>query len=487
MNMREAIQKSELADLAPGLEKCFLFDVLEDQYEISGITGRVPDWLRGDYTVNGPARFERGGMRYKHWLDGDGMVCALRFSDSGVRFTNRFVGTPKLIDETAAGKFLYRGFGTAFPGDRLHRGVMLEPPSNVSVYRLGGKLLAFGEQALPLELDPDTLETFGEFDFHGKLNDVSPFAAHAKFDPVTGHMFNFGVTFAASKPSLTLYEFDAEGQLRHRSRHAMDLPHSNHDFGLSERHAVFFLSPLIMDFGLFMEAEVSVMEALRWEPERGSYLLIVPRGGSRGKDAPVLRIPAGNGYCLHLINCFEVGDVLNVDILELDAPVYGEYQAIPDLFTTVAPCRPVRFRVDMKSGQLIDRIAMAYDRTPDFPSINPSLAGQVYSDFWMLGISETGRAGRKFFNQLARGEWSQGKVTQIYQVGRGEYLGGEPVFAANPHNPHEGVVIVEHFDTNADRCEFLLFDAFDVAEGPIARLPLKHPIHPGFHASFCPA
>jgi all-trans-8'-apo-beta-carotenal 15,15'-oxygenase len=361
---------------------------------------------------------------------------------------------------------------------------MLEPPSNVSVYRVGHRLLAFGEQTLPLELDPATLETFGEFDFHGKLNDVSPFAAHAKFDPATGHMFNFGVTFAATKPTLTLYEFDGQAHLLKRSRYPIELPHSNHDFGISSNHAVFFLSPLIMDFGKFFQHGVSVMEALRWEPERGSYLLIVPRAQRTGKAVQPMRVAAGNGYCLHLINCFEQDEILTADILELDAPVYGEYQPIPNLFPTVAPCRPVRFRVDLQTGKLLERQAMAYDRTPDFPAVDPTRAGAAYSDFWMLGISEAGKPGRKFFNQLARGEWKQGQVTQIYQVGRGEYLGGEPVFAGNPGNPHEGVVIVEHFDTNEGRCEFLLFDAFDVQEGPIARLPLRKPIHPGFHASY---
>ena len=59
-------------DLAPGLERCFLFDAVEESYEITSITGKVPEWLRGDYYVNGPARFERAGQRYRHWLDGDG-------------------------------------------------------------------------------------------------------------------------------------------------------------------------------------------------------------------------------------------------------------------------------------------------------------------------------------------------------------------------------------------------------------------------------
>src|SRR3990172_6118516 len=128
-------------DLAPGLERCFLFDAVEDSYEITAITGQVPEWLRGSYYVNGPARFERAGRRYRHWLDGDGMVCSLHFQENAIRFTNRFVQTRKLKEEEAAGRFLYRGFGTAFPGDRLRRKVMLEPPMNVSVYRWAGTLL----------------------------------------------------------------------------------------------------------------------------------------------------------------------------------------------------------------------------------------------------------------------------------------------------------------------------------------------------------
>ena len=100
--------------------------------------------------------------------------------------------THKRKQEDAAGRFLFRSFGTAFRGDKLRRGIMIEPPVNVSVYPYDGRLLAFGEQTLPVALDPVTLETLGEYDFSGKLNEVSPFAAHAKFDPVTGHLFNFG-------------------------------------------------------------------------------------------------------------------------------------------------------------------------------------------------------------------------------------------------------------------------------------------------------
>lgn len=477
-------------DLAPGLERCFLFDAVEESYDITGITGRVPEWLRGAYYVNGPARFERGGRRYKHWLDGDGMVCALRFSDQGIRFTSRFIQTRKLQEEDAAGEFLFRAFGTAFPGDRLRRNLMLEPPVNVSVYPFAGTLLAFGEQTLPMELDPVTLATRGEFDFHGRLNEVSPFAAHPKLDPETGHLINFGISYSAKQPMLNVYEFDGAGNLARRSRYPIELPHSNHDFGLAGRHCVFFLSPLLMDFARFWSEGVSVMESLRWEPERGSRILIAPRGGPA---EAAFTVPAGQGYCLHLINCFEEGRMLTADILELEAPVYAEYQPIPDLFSTVLPCRPVRYRIDLETRQLAERIAMDYDRTPDFPSIDPCLVSRSYHDFWMLGISASGAGGRKFFDQLARGSWREGGASDLFQAPIGEYLAGEPVYVGNPDivgNPDlrdEGVVMIEHLNARSDEAAFLLFDAFDVKRGPIARLPLRQRLHPGFHASFLPA
>ena len=165
------------------------------------------------------------------------MVCSLHFHEEGIHFTSRFVQTRTLQDEETACKFLFRGFGTAFPGDRLRRSLMLEPPVNVSVYRFAGSLLAFGEQTLPMDLDPVTLETRGEFDFHGKLNEVSPFAAHLKFDPACGHLFNFGISYSATQPMLNVYEFDETGCQVQRSRYPLELPHSNHDFGLSSRIA----------------------------------------------------------------------------------------------------------------------------------------------------------------------------------------------------------------------------------------------------------
>jgi carotenoid cleavage dioxygenase-like enzyme len=49
------------------------------------------------------------------------------------------------------------------------------------------------------------------------------------------------------------------------------------------------------------------------------------------------------------------------------------------------------------------------------------------------------------------------------------------------------MVMIQEFEVEADRVSFLLFDAYRVAAGPLARLPLRHKTHPGFHSSFTAA
>jgi carotenoid cleavage dioxygenase-like enzyme len=154
------------------------------------------------------------------------------------------------------------------------------------------------------------------------------------------------------------------------------------------------------------------------------------------------------------------------------------------MFATEPRCRPTRYVVDLKTRKLIDRQAMTYDLCSDFPAIDNRRQAAGYNDFWFLGISKCGGEGRKFFDQLAHGSWKDGSVNDTFEFAPGEYLGGEPMFVGNPKQPDEGVVIVEHLNTATDEAAFLLFDAFAVRKGPIARLPLRQRLHPGFHSSF---
>jgi all-trans-8'-apo-beta-carotenal 15,15'-oxygenase len=468
-------------DFAPNIERAFCLDLHEESYTLEQIEGNVPDFLRGTYYLNGPARFSRQDLSYRHWLDGDGMVCALRFDDD-VHFTNRYVRSDKFLAEQEAEAPLFRAFGTSFEGDQLVRGIALATPANVSVHPWDGRLLAFGEQGLPWELDAATLATLGPYTFHGQLNAISPFSAHPRIDSHTGEMFNFGVSFSARKPQVNLYRMDARGDIVYRRRFDLDGPCSMHDFAISRQHAVFYASPYFLDMQALIQGG-TIMESLSWEPQRGSRLLVA----GRETGDLLATIPIGQNYCLHLINAFESDGRLVVDVLELDQPVYDQYQVIPDLFTNVGRGQPVRYIVDVTRGEVVERQCIDYTSAPDFAAVDSSKAMEACDDFWMLGISAAGQPGRKFFDQLVRADWGAPKHLDIYTAPEHHYLGGEPVFVGDPNNDRAGVVICQLFDAEAVHSAFAIFDAIDVSRGPQALLHLKNPVHLGFHAVFSAA
>lgn len=528
---RRAAAGAVVEDLAPGLERLFAFVPEERSYTVREVRGRLPEWLAGTCYWNGPGRFERGAQRYRHWLDGDGMVTALRFAGGGrVHLTNRFVRGTKWSAEETAGRALFRTFGTTFAGDRLVRGMALESPINVSVVPYGGSLFACGEQGLPWELDPVSLETRGAFTFGGALNPVSPFAAHAKVDAASGELHNFGLSYALDRPALHLYRFDpAGGQAAARRRVPLERPVSMHDFCLAPRHAVFHVGPYHLDLHAVVTGGRSVLEALRWEPEIGSELLIVPlaarlgpadaatAGGVDAAGTDVVRVPMGRGYCLHGIGAGEdASGRLVVDLLELDHPVYDQYQDLPDLFQTVGPGRPVRVVVDLERRMVVERREIAYDRAPDFPVTAPRLGTRAPDDAWMLGMSAAGRPGRKFFDELVHIDWrrSPGSSPAVWRAPRGHYLTGEPALALDPSHrpaavstsagsggsgnaggtagsggtgsPPPAVLVCPLFDATRGESRYLVFDALDVESGPRAEVVLEAPLPTAFHAAFAP-
>ena len=465
-------------DHAPLLERAFARVPRDASYPLEASAGAVPDYIRGSYYLNGPAGLKRGDLRYRHWLDPDGMVAALHF-DRGVRFACRFVRGTKFTSEEAAGKALYRTFGTRFEGDRLKRGIGLESPVNISVWHWNDTLLAFGEQGLPWELDQVTLETRGEYTFGGHLNAISPLSAHPYFDHQTDEMFNFGISFSARHPSLNLYRFAGDGELVFRKRLALEYPCSVHDFGLAPSHVVFYLSPYLLDVEALIGGG-TLMDSLSWQPEQGSRLLLADREtGER-----IASFGIGSSYCLHLINCFEADSRLMIDVIELERPVYDQY-TVPEFFTDVRRAQPKRYVVDAQKGELVDTITLDYRNMCDFPTIDPRRAAQETRDFWLLGISASDKPGRKFFDQVVHADWRSGDI-DIYQAPVHHYFGGEPIFLGDPDDERRGCVICQRFDAASETMAFLLFDAFDVAKGPIAVLPLREPIHLGFHASFHP-
>jgi carotenoid cleavage dioxygenase len=341
--------------------------------------------------------------------------------------------------------------------------------------------LAFGEQGLPWSIDPVTLETLEEWTFGGSLNQVSPLSAHPHFDPVTGEMVTFGVSFAATQPTLQLYRFGADGSLRRRDRVPLPMPASIHDFALSAGHAVFWVSPYLLDFRRMREGG-SVMDALEWCPEIGSRLLVVRRDDGQ----VVAEVPVGKGYSLHSINAHEPepGRIV-LDVIELDEPAYPSYM-LDELLAAAPLGRPVRLEIDLARNQVVQRTTCRFDWAPDFPVIAPSTSGRQVEHVWMLGMSQARRPDLKFFDTLARVAWSQPEATDLWQAAQGDFLVGEAAVAEAPAGEAD-LVLCPLFDAATRHTRLAVFRALEIAAGPIATVDFGTSFAPGFHGCWVPA
>ena len=161
------------------------------QIPVQLVSGTPPVGLQGTLFKNGPARFERGGLKYAHWLDGDGYMTALHIRSDGsgdAVWSGRYVETEAFQAETARDLILFRTtFGTQRPGGILANilDIRLKSPANTNVLPLGpdGPLLALWEAGPPYELDPVSLACRGPSTLDGRLRLST---AHGALPATTG-------------------------------------------------------------------------------------------------------------------------------------------------------------------------------------------------------------------------------------------------------------------------------------------------------------
>lgn len=481
-------------DLAPGLELAFADEPAEGDLEVVGCDGELPPELVGSYLLNGPGRFTAGEVRYRNWLDGDGMVLAVDLGGGPPRVRQRFVCTRKLDEERRAGRALYRAFGTRFAGDRLPPGATVASPVNLSAYPFAGAVLAFGEQGQPWALAPLDLDTRGPASFGGAVTAATPFSGHPKLDPASGELVNFGVSFLPAAPTLHFFSFTPQGELARRARAPLPWPASIHDFALAPRHAVFHVAPHLLDLAALRDG-ATVLEALSWRPELGSRLLVL----TRDTGAVAAELPVGEGYCLHLLNAWEQGEgVLGVDLLELDRPVYADYHDLPDLFVEAPGARTVRYAIDLPTGAVSRRQGSELGMT-DFPTFDRRLTTRRVDCGWALSLAKSGLGGRKFFDRLVGLRWDTGTVEASWEPPMGCYLAGEPAFASDRPSGEgasrdaggapagtSGWLLVPLWQPAEARSGLAVLAAGDLAAGPRATVWWRPRSPLGFHSFWAP-
>jgi all-trans-8'-apo-beta-carotenal 15,15'-oxygenase len=448
------------------------------------LEGAIPNQLRGTLYRNGPGLFDRGGLRKRNLLDGDGMVQSFRFHDTGVQYRNRFVRTEKFLVEQAADRFVYPSWSTQAPGgfwaNFLGAG-KLTGQAGITVFPWQGKLYAFDECALPYELDPESLETSG-ISRLGLPDGFTIYAAHAKTDPRNGDWLHFGVLYGPS-PKLHVTVFEKGGALKLHRVFPMPRNVYMHDWFVSERHLIFSLHPVEIGFWSVFFGQKSLADALSWRPEEGNLVMVLDRNG----DTPPLILESSARFMWHSCNAFEKGAEIVADFVGYQNP--DHFVGADPVATAVMAGRRGRFafpgtlqRYLINPVQRSIREEMLGEGSYEWPRVNELQRCQDYRYAYLVKT----RPGDFFWTIVSRFDVRSGRC-ENYDFGAGCYL-TEPVFVPLPGRSYgpgdfseSGYLLVEAYDSATRKSFLAILQAENLRAGPVALVHLKHHVPFSYH------
>ncbi len=446
---------------------------------LSIVTGAIPAGLRGTLYRNGPGRLERGGRRVGHWFDGDGAILAVKFADGAASGVYRYVQTEGYQAESKADRYLYGNYGMkpSVPiWERASKSV--KNSANTSVLALPDRLLALWEGGAPYALDLETLETIGTDNLDSE-NSPLVYSAHPKVDPISGHIYNFGISIGA-QTKLNLYESDRSGKIVNCSQTKLPRIPLVHDFLLVGKYLLFCIPPVAIQPLPVLLGMVSYSEAMQWKPELGTQILVFDR-----EDLSLVRSSIvepwyqwhfGNG-CLNadsniVCDLVRYQDFATNQFLGEVASGETKTEAIGELWQLV---------IDPISGNLIssDRLV---DRSCEFPLVPAADVGREWRYTYLAAHKSGSILNRELVGTIGRFDRQSNSLT-IAELDRDLYP-SEPIHVVDKDDNSKGWIITIIYDGAADRSEVWIYDCDRLNAPPVCRLGLPSVIPMGFHGTW---
>ncbi len=443
------------------------------------LAGSIPAGLCGTLYRNGPGRLERGGRQVGHWFDGDGAILAVKFADGAASGVYRYIQTAGYQAESQAERFLYANYGMTAPGKIWERwGKPVKSTGNTSVIALPDRLLALWEGGCPHALDLDTLATIGTDDL-GFVSFPFTYSAHPKVDPISGHIYNFGISIGAST-NLNLYQSDRTGKIIDYSQTKLSKIPLIHDFLLVDRYLVICIPPVtIKPFPVLLGLN-SYSDSMQWQPELGTQILVFDRSDlslvSRATVEPWFQWHFGNG-CLDLD-----GNIVCDLVRYADFDSNQFFKEIPTGTTQTESIGNLwQLVIDPQSGKLIssDRLI---DRSCEFPVVSDDRLGREWRYTYLAAHRSDTIVGKELVGTIGRFDRHENTLT-LAEIDRGLYP-SEPIHIVDKFDESQSWIITVIYDSNRDRSEVWIYASNRLNEPPVCRLALPSVIPMGFHGTW---
>jgi len=444
--------------------------------ESLAVTGKLPAELRGRFYRNGPALHERGGRRYRHWFDGDGMVQQFSFTGTGVSHLGRMVRTPKLLAEQQAGRFLRNAFGTPVEGAAPAQGPDSFNVANTNAIEHAGRVLAMWEGGSAFALDPKDLSTQGPVLWKDGLQQV-PFSAHPKLD-AQGHLWNIG-TFGKH---VVVWHVDAQGRLVDARLTESPYPGGMaHDVAITAQYIVLPLPPVKMDFRRVARGD-TLGQAFEFQAHEPLRVLVMRKDDIAQRK--VFELPAQMVF--HVGNAHERAHgtiaLSFVGAKDHRFLVHGAPALMRGERSEAGVASTQMALLDMKTGRAS---VESFGDSVEFPRIDPRRIGQPAR--YLLSASSWKTFPVRddlLFHGIQMRDLHTGRVDR-YDYGADSVVEEHIVVPkAGRSDERDAWLIGTTFDARRQVTLVNVLDARRVSAGPVAQAALPYWLPLGFHGNF---
>ena len=445
------------------------------------ITGEMPKELCGTLYRNGPnPQFAPRGPY--HWFGGDGMIHAFHIENGNVSYKNRWVRTPKWQIENKEGEGLSGTFGNPrYTDPRVF--ALNSTIANTNIVWHGNKLLALEEAHAPFSLDPASLMPVGPKGGYETYGDklCGPFTAHPKTDPKTGEMVFFGYSAKGRfTKEVSIQSVTADGGITRAEILDGPYPSMIHDFAVTKNWIVLPVFPLTSS----MERAMGGLPPFAWEPDKGSHIAFIPRGGT---VADVKWVSAPPCYVFHPMNHFETADgKVVVDVMKYDvAPLFPLPDGSPSSKEALA-ARLFRWTFDLAGQGNTFHEAQLDDRPGEFPRFDERFCMSDYRHGWTVSATPGDNDAEPRLDAITHYDLATGRSAQWSSDPADRF--GEPVFVPRAADAAEGDgwVLAVLYRAREGRSDLAVFEATDVGRGPVALAHLSSRVPAGFHGNWRP-
>lgn len=459
------------------------FSAIPETYGPTTVTFNqaLPEGLSGTLFRNGPAQFQRGPTEFHHWFDGDGMIQSFVLSGRTLTHKANMVRTTRYKAEQAAGRYLWPGFGTSIADSRSVTKPDDMNVGNISVLPVQDELWALWEAGSAWNINPESLETLGRKTFSAETDGL-PFSAHPRVDN-DGTIWNFG--YISGGDTLIVYDISARGELNRVK--AINAPNTNmvHDFAITEQYLIFVLLPITFN-AIDSENPPAFADMLGWDESAPVHIVMV----NKSSLAIEHRFEMPSFFAFHFGNAWQDGKQVRVELavadpwLEINQQIMQATQGLPrqnGVDALADEPTAMELIIDLQRNKVsVEKIPIIGG---DFPVFDDRFLGSRTHRLTMLNRSSSLSSDAFGFNQIVQYDRNTQR-TQQYDYGS-DVLAEEHVFVPKTGAPQGvGWLIGTHYNWRKQLTSLSVFNAQEIADGPIATAALPYHLPLGLHGKF---